>query len=144
MRRYGSNDDFVALHALLTRCFAYMEGRIDPPSSLTRLTVEGLRAMAERQEIWVIEDQERPVACMILTPRPDTLYLGKLAVDNDRRGIGLARALIDHALHRAALLGRNSVTLQTRVELVENHAAFAALGFHQSAQSAHPGYDRPT
>jgi predicted N-acetyltransferase YhbS len=100
--------------------------------------------MADSHEIWVIEDQERPVACMILTPSPDTLYLGKMAVDNDRRRMGLARALIDQALHRAALLGRNSVTLQTRVGLVESHAAFAALGFRESAQSAHPGYDRPT
>lgn len=28
--------------------------------------------------------------------------------------------------------------------LVENHEAFAALGFAKVAQSAHPGFDRPT
>lgn len=81
---------------------------------------------------------------MILSPKPDTLYLGELAIDHDRRGTGLARALINHALHRAAQLGLNSVTLETRIELVENHAAFAALGFRRTAESAHPGYNRPT
>ncbi|WP_294608674.1 GNAT family N-acetyltransferase [Roseovarius sp.] len=144
MRRYGMSDDFAALHALLTRCFAYMQGRIDPPSSLNRLTVDGLREMAENREVWVMEDQARPIACMILTPRPDTLYLGKLAVDSNQRGKGLARALVEHALHRAERLGLESVTLETRIELVENHATFGALGFRRIAETAHPGYDRPT
>jgi len=30
------------------------------------------------------------------------------------------------------------------VELVENHAAFAKMGFVRTGESAHPGYDRPT
>jgi hypothetical protein len=34
--------------------------------------------------------------------------------------------------------------LQTRVELVENHAAFSRMGFAKTGESAHPGYDRPT
>jgi hypothetical protein len=36
------------------------------------------------------------------------------------------------------------VELQTRIELVENHAIFAALGFVETARTAHKGYDRPT
>jgi hypothetical protein len=40
--------------------------------------------------------------------------------------------------------GRKFLELQTRVELVENHATFAALGFKKVAESAHPGYSRPT
>lgn len=62
MRQYGPKDDFAALHAHVTQCFSYMQGRIDPPSSLSRLTVDGLREMAENSEIWAIEDQQRPIA----------------------------------------------------------------------------------
>ena len=51
MRQYGPKDDFAALHAHVTQCFSYMQGRIDPPSSLSRLTVDGLREMAENSEI---------------------------------------------------------------------------------------------
>ena len=34
--------------------------------------------------------------------------------------------------------------LDTRIELVENHDAFAAMGFVTTAERAHEGYDRPT
>ncbi|WP_417728816.1 GNAT family N-acetyltransferase [Roseovarius sp.] len=144
MRRYLPNDDFSALHALLIRAFAYMEGRIDPPSSLERLDADALRAMSTTSEIWVIEDGGNPIACMILTPQPDALYLGKLAVDVIRRGQGLARDLVHHAEARARALGLPRLRLQTRVELLENHVTFAALGFAITAQTAHPGYSRPT
>ena len=43
--------DWPALLALIARAFAYMEGRIDPPSSLHRLTPQGLAASGE---VWVL------------------------------------------------------------------------------------------
>jgi predicted N-acetyltransferase YhbS len=81
---------------------------------------------------------------VILTPQEDTLYLGKLAVAHAARGQGLARRLIALSLERARALGLATVSLQTRVELLENHATFAALGFEMTGTTAHPGYDRPT
>jgi len=144
MRRFSDQDNFGAVHTLLTQCFAYMEGRIDPPSSLNRLTAAGLRALSECSEIWVIEEGQVPVACMVLTPKVDTLYLGKLAVSPLYRNTGLARKMTDQALRRARILNFESITLQTRVELVENHAAFASLGFRKTSEAAHPGYNRIT
>ncbi|SLN59850.1 Acetyltransferase (GNAT) family protein [Roseovarius litorisediminis] len=144
MRRYTPEDDLAAVHNLLTRAFAYMEGRIDPASSLSRLDTEGMKALAAHREVWVMEEGNGPVGCMVLTPKDDTLYLGKLAVDYAQRGKGLARILVDQALRRAGDLGLDSVTLETRIELTENHAAFTALGFHKADETAHPGYDRPT
>ena len=61
-----------------------------------------------------------------------------------RRGTGLARRMIDHAMTRARALGRVAVILETRVELTENHATFVALGFRETGRKAHAGYDRPT
>lgn len=43
-----------AVLALLRAAFAGMEGRIDPPSSLHRLTVEAIRAQNRQGEVWVI------------------------------------------------------------------------------------------
>lgn len=134
----------AAIHALLTMAFAYMEGRIDPPSSLDRMGVAELSQAAAEAELWVIEEETRPLACVILTPQNETLYLGKLAVTHAARGHGLARRLIALSLERARALGLSSVTLQTRVELLENHPTFAALGFEMTGTTAHPGYDRPT
>jgi GNAT superfamily N-acetyltransferase len=128
-----------AVLRLLQRAFAAMEGRIDPPSSLHRLTAADLAAS---WELWAVG---RPaVACLVLTPEPDALYLGRLAVDPAWRGQGLARALVAVAETRARALGRPRLRLQTRVELTENHAVFRALGFAETGRSAHPGFARPT
>lgn len=40
--------------------------------------------------------------------------------------------------------GRAVLELDTRIELTENHATFAALGFVKTGEDAHDGYDRPT
>lgn len=138
------DEDFSALYTLLRRAFAYMEGRIDPPSSMASMTVSDLRDAARKHEVWVIEESNRPIASMILTPKPDTLYLGKLATSPTHRQEGLARELLQHAETRARALGLGSITLQTRIELIENHATFRAMGFTQIGETAHPGFDHPT
>lgn len=134
-----SKSDFFEVLRLIRSEFAYMDGRIDPPSSMHRLTAEDL---ARSGEVWAMGHP--PVACMVLTPKDDFLYLGKLAVAGDQRGKGLARRLTDHAIARAQALGLPAVELQTRVELVENQDAFRALGFTETGRTAHPGHDRPT
>ena len=130
--------DWPALLALIQRAFAGMEGRIEPPSSLDRLTANDLAA----SEVWVIGTPAQ--ACMVLTPKPGRLYLGKLAVEPGLQGQGHGRALVRAAEQRALALGLAVVELETRVELVENHAIFGKLGFLEVGRKAHPGFDRPT
>lgn len=128
-----------AILSLLHAAFADMHARIDPPSSLHALTPVVLFATGE---VWVIG---RPVvACMVLSPREGVLYLGKLAVAPHLRGQGLARALVNRAVLRAKSLGLRALELQTRVELIENHATFRAMGFVEIARTAHAGYAQNT
>ncbi len=134
--------DWTAIQHLIQREFAFMDGRIDPPSSMHALTAESIADHARVGEVWVIGTP--PVACMFLTPKPHALYVGKLAVAATHRRQGLARALIALADTRARALGLPALELQTRVELTANHATFRALGFNEVARTAHPGYDRPT
>jgi len=134
--------DWGAVLALVQDAFAYMDGVINPPSSMHRLTIADIATQAEKHEIWVIGAP--PKACMFLTPKDDWLYLGKLAVAADQRGKGLARQMVAAAMQRATELGLQGVELQTRIELLANQAAFRALGFTESARTAHPGFDRPT
>jgi ribosomal protein S18 acetylase RimI-like enzyme len=131
-----------AVLALLKAEFAYMQDRIDPPSSLHNLATQSLAYHARRVEIWVTGMP--PLACVFLTPRPQSLYLGKLAVAASHRSRGLARQLVDLAEARARALGLPCLELQTRVELTETHATFRALGFTETGRTAHPGFDRPT
>lgn len=131
-----------AVLALIRESFADMDGRIDPPSSMHKLTVEAIAEQTRRGEVWVCGAS--PVACVFLTPKDDCLYLSKLAVAEAYRGMGFARRLIDLAETRAAAAGLEDLELQTRVELTENHLAFTKLGFVVTGKTAHPGFDRPT
>ncbi|MGA1181483.1 MAG: GNAT family N-acetyltransferase, partial [Marivivens sp.] len=70
--RRATPADLPATLALIQSTFAFMEGRIDPPSSMYRLTVDDLA----ESEVWVIGTP--PLACIVLTPKADALYLGKL------------------------------------------------------------------
>ncbi len=142
-RRIEPNDpDLPDILSLIQTAFAYMDGRIDPPSSMYQLTLETLSKQAEAAEIWTIGWP--PKACVFLTPKAECLYLGKLAVASDTRGQGLARRLIALAEDRARALRLPRIDLQTRIELTENHSTFYALGFHETRRTAHAGYTRPT
>ncbi|MBE0554187.1 MAG: GNAT family N-acetyltransferase [Rhodobacteraceae bacterium] len=140
--RLDSTSDFRPVLQLVQDSFAYMDARIDPPSSMHRLTVGDIRQQATAGEVWAIGAP--PVACMFLTNKENCLYLGKLAVVADHRSKGLARQMVAVAVARARALDLPAVELQTRVELTENHATFTALGFTETGRTAHPGYDRPT
>ncbi len=143
-RAMGPGEDFGPVLALIRDAFAYMDGIIDPPSSMHRLTVGDLARAAAEGEVWVITDDTVPVATMTLTFSPHRVYLGKLAVADHLRGRGLARGLVRVARQRALDKGLPVVELQTRVELTGNHRAFQAMGFAEAGRSAHEGFDRPT
>ncbi len=131
-----------AILALIRISFAGMEGRIDPPSSMHDLTVDQIAEQARMGEVWVCGRE--PVACVFLTRKPGCLYLSKLTVAAAYRGTGFARRLVDLAETRALALQRDALELQSRIELTENHAAFAKLGFVVTGETRHPGYTRTT
>lgn len=138
-------DDWSGLLALLHAAFAGMEGRISPPSSLHRLDAASL-AQKAAEEILILAREEDGglVGCVFLKPEAEALYVGKLAVSPAAQGRGIGRALMQTAEAEARAAGVPRLRLQTRVELTENHATFAAMGFAETARTSHPGFDRPT
>ena len=127
---------------LIQTSFAYMTGRIDPPSSMHQLTVSALAQMAKDSSVLALGD---PVAaCLVAKPLPHALYLGKIAIASDLRGRGVLRALLGRSEELARALSLSRLELQVRIELVENQKIFGKFGFVETARSAHPGYDRAT
>ena len=137
-------DRWQELHHLLVTCFAFMEGRIDPPSSLAGMTPASLARKAADEVLVIAQDGARLVGCGYLEPRAAEVYLSKLAVHPDRRRRGILRGIVAEAERLARERGLAGLHLQTRVELVENHGTFAALGFVRAGEYRHPGYDRTT
>lgn len=90
-----------------------------------------------------VEDGEL-VGCVFAKPQPGSLYVGKLAVWPHRQGRGIGRRLMQAAEDFGRQTGHASLELDTRIELTENHEAFAALGFVKTAEHAHAGYDHTT
>lgn len=136
--------DWEAVRTLIHEAFAYMEGRIEPPSSALRLTPQSMAADAADGALLLAKSGSALVGCVFVRPKGDALYIGKLAVRPSLHGSGIGKALVGAARAEAQALGLKILELQTRVELTENHAVFAQMGFIKTGETAHQGYERST
>jgi GNAT superfamily N-acetyltransferase len=143
--RSGANPppDWTELHALLVAAFKVMEGKIDPPSSLAAMTADSLRVKAG-EEFVVLAERDKLVGCGFGIARDESFYLSKIGVAPSMQGQGVLRRMLPLFESEARRLGCGALTLQSRVEMTETHAAFEALGFRKVSGSSHPGFDRTT
>jgi GNAT superfamily N-acetyltransferase len=136
--------DWTGLLRLLLTSYEYQKDRIDPPSSVLALDARALASKAAEEQLFLATDAGALVGCAFARPKGQALYVGKLAVRTDRQGQGIGRRLMYAVEQHARERGSDLLELETRIELVENHRTFAALGFRKTAEAAHPGYSRPT
>ena len=136
--------EWAALADLLQEAFKYMDGRIDPPSSLGTMVVADFTKKAQNETLIVAQVDNQLIGCAFAAIRDDSVYLSKVAVLLAYRRQGVTRSLFEAADELARQMGKKFLELQTRIELTENHQAFGALGFIKVAETAHPGYNRTT
>jgi phosphinothricin acetyltransferase len=111
-KRIGADSLLVPkILTLVRQAFAPMEARINPPSSMNRMSVSSIQEDCASGELWAIGDP--PLACVFLRQREDSLYISKLAVSMEMRGQGCARRLIELAESRATAKGLSSLELET-------------------------------
>ncbi|MGV1838436.1 GNAT family N-acetyltransferase [Agrobacterium rhizogenes] len=132
------------LLALILSSFAYMNGRIDPPSSALSLTPQSLKEKAGTEIGYIALDGNRLAGCIFCRPEAESLYIGKLAILPSEQGKGIGRQLLTLAETTALERGLNALRLETRIELTDNHATFARWGFRKTAENRHAGFDRTT
>ena len=137
-------DRWDDLLALIRRAFAYMDGVIDPPSSAHLLSADSLAEKAKREAGFLAVENGRIVGCVFALERARDFYVGKLAVEPALQGQGVGSRLMQSVEDLARERDKDAIELQARIELTANHAAFARLGFRETARTAHAGYDRPT
>lgn len=121
-----------------------MAGRIDPPSSLTSMSLADVVEKARVEDFYLIRQAGRPVACLFGHAEADCYEVGKLAVAESLRRQGLARCLIDTAAAHAKGLGHDCLQLYARVELDENQQAYDRMGFARHCDFTHSGFAHPT
>ncbi len=84
------------------------------------------------------------VGVLLWSERDGGLYVGRLAVAPAWRGCGVARALLAAAEREAVRRNLPRLHLGTRLALAGNRRLFAACGFAEVAEHAHPGFAHPT
>ena len=139
-----SDVDWGTMYDLIQRSYAYMDGVIDPPSSLHRMSVDDFERKAKDETLVIATSACKLVGCMFCRKEADWIYVGKVAVAPHRQGEGIGAALFDRAFDLAKREGAKGLELETRVELFRNHKTFERLGFVKVGEDAHAGYDRPT
>lgn len=144
VRRAGTIEDWAKIHSLVATAFAYMDGRVDPPSSIHRWSPDVFAAEAQTGAAYLAEDCGALIGVGFGKVAGGAYYIGKIAVAPEARGKGVAKAIVATAEADAKLGGLAALELESRIELTDNHAAFAAMGFSKVGETAHPGYDRST
>ena len=139
-----SFQDWSGLLKLLHDAFAYMDNRIDPPSSLHGLDLHGIESKAKQENFLIARQKDKLAGCAFFKSSNNSMYIGKVAVSNQYRQQGLAKKMFTLIEQKAVAENLEYPELETRVELIENHLTFASLGFVKVGESAHAGYDRPT
>lgn len=137
-------NDWERVLQLILDAFSYMGPRIDPPSSALRLTPQSVQAHAESGTLLLAYRADDLAGCLFLHQKNDALYIGKFAVSPTLQQAGIGRKLMEAARGEARSRGIGTLELETRIELTENHAAFARMGFIKTAETSHQGFDRPT
>lgn len=151
--RRGTEADCTAVLVVLQAAFgAYRD--LDPPSGVTRETVDALREKVSQETLWVAEVDDgsettarQIVACVFTKPHQqyaDALYFGRLAVLPAYQRQGIARRLIAVVEQQAREQGFRRVVLGVRVALPENTRYYQSLGYEIIGAGTHPGYTAPT
>lgn len=136
--------DWDRVRLLILDAFAYMGPRIDPPSSALRLSPESVEAHAKSGALLLALRAGDLVGCVFAHQKNDSLYISKLAVSPALQHSGIGRRLVEAARGEARQRGLRMLELETRIELTENHAAFARMGFVKTAETSHEGFNRTT
>jgi len=139
---HGTSAEATA--ALIRLAFAHQEAATDPPPSALGETAAAVAAVVGAHGGFGAWRGATLAGCVLWQRQDDALYLSRLAVHPAARGLGIARALVAAVAGQAQALGVARVTLSTRLVLAGNRGLFAACGFRETQQHAHPGYTHPT
>lgn len=111
---------------------------LDPPSGALFEDVDQIAAELDEHGGVLARDAGVVVGCLRMERRDDRLHLRRVAVHPDRRGEGIARAMVDWCVAEARRTGARRLTLGVRDQLPANRRVWEKLGFVVVAQHVFP------
>jgi ribosomal protein S18 acetylase RimI-like enzyme len=142
--RAARESDLPAALEVIRTAFAEHDGLLDPPSSVTRETLDRFRARIGAGRLFVAEAGGQIVGCVLCRPEEGCLYFGRLAVLPAWRGRGIARKLVERVEAEARAQGLARVQLGVRTALPRLRASYERMGYRVVSEHAHEGYSAPT
>jgi ribosomal protein S18 acetylase RimI-like enzyme len=136
--------DIPQILAVIKAAFAEYRGKLDPPSSAERKTVEIVRAELEKAAAIVAQIDDNPIGCVFYQPLDDAVYIDRLAVLPEYRNRGISSALLQRVEEKARARGFTALTLSVRVSLTRQQAYYRKLGFKDYGFGIHDGFSEPT
>jgi len=143
--RICTKEDTLILAETIRRSFQDVAERFgltqeNAPSHPSNCTVDWIRKDMERGVIYfAIENKNHVVGCVALElANSEVCYLERLAVLPDHRERGFGKALVNHALSEAKLLGVHCVSIGIIAEHTELKNWYKGLGFIEGESKEFP------
>jgi GNAT superfamily N-acetyltransferase len=95
-----------------------------------------------REGIAYVADDGGVAGLLILFPRDGHLLLENVAVDPDRQGLGIGRALLDRAEDCALELGYPELRLYTNAAMARNLEIYARRGYREEERETVDDFNR--
>jgi ribosomal protein S18 acetylase RimI-like enzyme len=137
--RPARDDDLGAIEAIVERAYGgYVERIGMRPGPMDADYAEKVRLGL----VSVAEEDGAVVGLLVLVPMPDHVLVENVAVEPERQGRGIGRALLSFAEDRARDAGRDSLRLYTHAKMTENRALYRRLGYRETERRDEQGFDR--
>jgi N-acetylglutamate synthase-like GNAT family acetyltransferase len=143
--RICTKEDTQVLAEIIQRSFRDVAERFgltqeNAPRHLSNCTVDWIRKDMERGVTYfAIENKNHVVGCVALErANSEVCYLERLAVLPDQRRRGFGKALVNHALSEAKLLGVNYVSIGIIAAQTELKNWYKRLGFIEGESKEFP------
>jgi len=136
--------DAAAVADLVRLAFSAQPRPTNPPSSALKETAATIIEHLTRGGGAVLESGGVIAGLVLWNEDEGAFYISRLSVHPERRGQGMARALMEEAEREARRQGFSRMTLGVRLELEENRRFFRSCGFMDASLRSHEGFSEPT
>jgi ribosomal protein S18 acetylase RimI-like enzyme len=137
--RPATTDDAPALREIVQRAYG---GYVEELGVRPRPLYDDYTERVREADAFVAEDEAGIAGLIVLERWPDHVLIDNVAVDPDRQGSGVGRALLTHAEEFARDIGVDEIRLYTNVAMTKNQSIYRHLGYREEGRQIEAGFRR--